>query len=383
MPPRISVVMPVYNAMPYLPEAVRSIFEQTYPEFELIALDDGSTDGSLAYLNSLHDERLSVVNGMRNIGYTERIRQGIGLARSEFIARQDADDISMPDRFERQIAAMSGRPDHAALFSAYLSIDERGAVTGTVHPPPGPRALREGLFFGNVPCHSTAFIRKQALLEAGNYDSAYEPAEDYELWLRLSEIRQIDALDQVLCKFRIYTTSTTGTRRIQQRRMTNRVKVQAFSRDNGASLSPRAVALYHFTVALFEVSEGNMRAGAEHLRLALVADPTVERMNDWLVTTAVNHSVELGPSGRGLIRTAADERTAAQFLLQVLSCLPQDSYEQLRRDCFPEYHAACAFLYATQKRPLKSAVHLLKSWQCGARHRGNRGLVRQVLKALA
>ncbi|HOT90782.1 MAG TPA: glycosyltransferase family A protein [Anaerolineae bacterium] len=378
--PVVSVIMPVYNAMPYLPLAVESILQQTFTDFEFIILDDGSTDTGATYLRALNDARVVLLQDNENQGYTRRLNQGIALARGKYLARQDADDVSLPERFARQVAQLDKNTELAALFSAYETIDENGNTLSRQHPPIGFSALRQALFYTNPLSHGSAMMRRECLQAVGGYNTAFEPAEDYELWLRLANAYSIDAIADVLYQMRVYTASVTGKRRVEQRRMATKACTEAFARCDPAMLSPRTVALHHFAVALHLISEGDVSEGQVRLQRMIQADPALTA-ND-LIPAAVNLAVELGPSGRAFLQNSRDEYVARQFLALFLECLPENSYTGLRSDLFAEYHAACAFLYHKQKRLWKTTYHVLQSWISGPRHRRNRGLVKLILRSI-
>ena len=116
--------------------------------------------------------------------------------------------------------------------------------------------------------------------------------------------------------------------------------------------------------------------------LAVAADPTVDGATDEMAPMAVNLAVEMGPSGRGPVQTAADRKAAARFLDSLLANLPPQGFDRFQRDVKSEYHAALAFQFQREKRPLRTARHVLRSWLAGPRHRRNRGLVKMIMRAL-
>lgn len=373
--------MPVFNAMPFLPLAVNSILAQTRHDLEFIILDDGSTDEGPSYIESLRDSRIKFVRGSTNIGYTRRIIEGIGLAQAPYIARQDADDISSPDRLAKQLDLSSRHQNLVAVGSAFQYIDVSGVVESITSPPTLPNHLRDMLYYTNPLCHGSMLMRRAALDAVGGYDATFEPAEDYELWNRFAARFDIGAASEVLYQMRIYPTSVTGTRRIEQRRSANKARIQALSRCKPAELSARALALHHFSIALHEISEGRILEGHERLRLAANADMFLEEAHDHLISMAINLAVELGPSGRTFVKTEADEQVARSFLRILFEQLPPGRFDLLRRDLFAEYHAACAYLYSKQRRPWRTMYHLLSSWKQGPRHRRNRGLIKMMLRS--
>jgi len=157
--PRVSVVLPAYNAEAYLPEAVASILGQTYADFELIALDDGSTDGTAAWLDSVRDPRVRVLH-QQNIGLALTLNKGIGLARGAYIARQDADDISRPERLAKQVAYMDAHPA-CGLLGTWSVIQEDQTLTTRQHRHPcGNGELQFKVLFDSFFVHSSVMIRR-------------------------------------------------------------------------------------------------------------------------------------------------------------------------------------------------------------------------------
>jgi hypothetical protein len=380
--PTISVLMSVYNGAAFLREAVDSILSQTFSDFEFIIVDDGSTDQTPDILDSYSDPRIVRIKNETNIGMTNSLVRALGITRGAFIARQDADDISISTRLERQLIEISSRPELATISSDYQTIDDTGDPTGIIYSPKGPQNIRETLFYTNCVCHGSILMRRDKLMAVGSYNPACEPAEDYELWLRLSERYAIDCIPEVLYRLRVYPASTaTGLRRPEMRRTMNQIRVAAFERTNGADLSPRIIALHHFSVALHEISEGHIEQGAERLRKAADADSTLEEALDQLVNMTVTLAVELGPSGRGLIKTAVDADTGLAFVRTVIASLPPARLARFCSEVLAEYHAACAYLFTKQRRTWPAVQHIAQSWKAGPRHRQNRGLVRALIGA--
>ena len=211
--PRVSVILPAYNAEAYLLESVDSILAQTYTDFELIALDDGSRDGTAALLDAVRDPRVRVVHH-ENMGLALTLNKGIGLARGEFIARQDADDISRPDRLARQVAYLEAHPA-CGLLGSWSVIQEDRTPTSRQHKHPctnGELQLR--LLFDSFFVHSSVMIRRSALDRAGLYptDPERNPPEDFDLWLRIAREHRLANLPEPLLVYREVPGSISRTR---------------------------------------------------------------------------------------------------------------------------------------------------------------------------
>ena len=217
--PAVSVLMPVYNAERYVGEAVRSILDQTLADFEFVIIDDGSTDRSGELLDSLAagDSRIRLVR-RPNTGYLRALNEGLPLCRGEFIARMDADDVSLPERFERQIGYLRGHPDCLAVGSGMLRIDADGDLICEEPMPTAHEEIEARLLkgFGALP-HPSAMIRREALVAVGGYREDYYGVEDHDLWLRLAQRGRLANLPEPLVKVRIHPENFTFVNELRNR----------------------------------------------------------------------------------------------------------------------------------------------------------------------
>jgi glycosyltransferase involved in cell wall biosynthesis len=201
MKPLVSVVMSVYNGEKYLREAVESILNQTFTDFEFIIVNDGSTDRSRDILESYADERIILIH-QENAGLTRALNTGIARAHGTYIARQDADDVSKPERLEKQIAHLEANPRIGMLSTRFEFIDAKGAVTRPCYVVSGNELLQERLIRINQFCHGAAVIRKEALEAVGGFREYFRYAQDHDLWLRIAEKYEIDNLPEFLFLYR-------------------------------------------------------------------------------------------------------------------------------------------------------------------------------------
>lgn len=195
--PQVSVLVPVYNGSATLARAVRAVMEQTLTDFELIVIDDGSSDGSLDRLKPWeHDERLRVFTNAQNLGLVATLNRGIGLSRAPLIARLDQDDWSAPTRLERQAEAFD---DERVVLcaSAYRRMSPDGTVVRVAQPPKNHAELAASMLLGNRVQHSSVMFRREAAIAAGLYDFSWDLAEDYDLWLKLLELGEYRCLSSV------------------------------------------------------------------------------------------------------------------------------------------------------------------------------------------
>lgn len=202
--PCISVVMAVYNAGRFVREAVGCILAQTYSDFELIAVDDASSDDSLRILESFDDPRMRIIRHAVNRGAALARNSALLSARGEFIAIMDADDLCAPTRFERQAAFLREQPGIGLVgCGIYENIDVDGVVLGTSVLPTESEAIQSTLLERWCFLHSSIMFRKELVELAGDYRSVFEPVEDYDLVLRILEHAQACNLPERLVSYRL------------------------------------------------------------------------------------------------------------------------------------------------------------------------------------
>ena len=184
--PRISVILPIYNSISFIANAVESILAQTYQDFELILIDDCSTDGTIEILNKFVDTRILLVKNTSNLGLVGSLNKGLTIASGEYIARMDHDDIAMPSRFDRQIKFLDKYPEISILGTGYRLLDARGKLGIAYIPPESHDEVEWALSFMCPLAHPTVMMRRNVVELAGGYLESASYAEDYDLWERLS-----------------------------------------------------------------------------------------------------------------------------------------------------------------------------------------------------
>lgn len=200
--PVVSVVMAVYNGEKHLNESVSSIINQTFRDFEFIIVDDGSTDSTPILLRefSRKDNRIKIIR-QENAGLPNALNRGILEAKGKYIARMDADDISLPDRFAKQVEFLERNQDVGLCGTACRLIGDSSGVSWTTTDPD---EIKCRLLFWPCITHSTAMMNKDLLVENNLlYNPNYKQAEDYELWARLSKICKIANLPDILLLYRV------------------------------------------------------------------------------------------------------------------------------------------------------------------------------------
>lgn len=215
--PLVSVLMGVYNGERYLRAALESILSQTYSNFEIIVIDDCSTDGSPAILASIPDARLKVFRNVENLGLTKSLIIGRDYACGEFLARQDADDLSHHERFFRQVEYLQAHPQVSLVHTNYEVIDANGMRLETVIlPEKTDQELKTQLTFGNIFAHGPIMIRHECYDAVGGYQSFMQVTQDYDLFLRLSEHGELANLSEILYYQRFHAGSIGRNRREKQ-----------------------------------------------------------------------------------------------------------------------------------------------------------------------
>ena len=231
--PKVSVQVPVYNAERYLESAMESILTQTFDDFELVVIDDGSTDGSRAILERLADRDGRIrLTSRENRGVTATRNELLELARGEYIAIMDSDDLSLPDRFAEQVRFLDEHPDHVAVGTRSAFIDPDGDVIRNWLELESHEQIDAAHMAGDggALIHPSTMIRRQAVVDLGGYRHAFEPAEDYDLFLRLGEVGKLANLPRVLFEYRQHLSSFGYAQRERQRRGARLARAEARER---------------------------------------------------------------------------------------------------------------------------------------------------------
>lgn len=217
--PEISVLMSVYNGEAFLAQALESILGQSFSDFELVVVEDASTDRTAQILAQYQakDARIRVIKNTQNLGLTASLNRGLEVAQGRYIARMDADDISLPERFMTQYWFMEEHLSVAACGSLVRVIDETGKMLGEKNLALSYEDIKKKMLFNNQFIHSTLFFRASMLREIGGYDETFQKSQDYELMLRLCAQYPVVNLREKLLQFRLHADSLSWTGREQQK----------------------------------------------------------------------------------------------------------------------------------------------------------------------
>jgi len=209
-PPRVSVILPVFDGERFLGQALDAILAQTFGDFEVIAVDDGSTDATPAILAAAaaRDPRVRIRRLARS-GHTRATRHAIDLARGELLAHCDHDDVWLPTRLERGVAFLDAFPDVAVVGTGATVVDANDRPLGSIVHPCDPDEMARRLPVANAICHSSVLSRASAVRAVGGHREAFRHASDYDLWLRLSERYRLANLPDPLVRYRVHFGNMT------------------------------------------------------------------------------------------------------------------------------------------------------------------------------
>lgn len=245
----ISVVMSVYNEEKYLSAAIKSILNQTYPYFEFIIINDGSTDNSEYIIKSFKDERI-VCKKIEKVNFSKALNEGLNIAKYNYVARMDADDISMPDRFEKQVKFIVENPDVQVLSSGYALFKNK-RVSHIYQLPENDRDIKEQLNYSSSVCHAGSIYLKDHILKFGGYNEGLDILEDMDLWLRIRKDTKFHNLDEILYLIRIKENSMTSKESLKPNQFFRDIYLENFDkcycRNSDQSHVDYAILLFRFS----------------------------------------------------------------------------------------------------------------------------------------
>jgi len=300
--PRVSVLMPVYNADRYLREAIESILGQTYRDFEFIIVDDGSTDGSLRIIEDYASRHPRIrVLSRPNTGIVGALNDGLAICGGEYIARMDADDVARPERIDRQVAFLQENRDVLAVGSHASMIDADGDPLGVLHTPLGHEEIDRQMLTGvGALAHPTVVMRRDSVVALGGYREGFCAAEDLDFFLRLSECGRLANLPDCLLTYRVLPNGISQSRSRQQAESSARA-VEAAARRRGWDTSELALVTRpnefnetHLACGLVQVARkaGFRRTAWKHLARVFWRTP-----HHWIVWCTLGDMLLPGPTG--------------------------------------------------------------------------------------
>lgn len=333
--PPVSVVMAVHNGLPYLREAVDSILAQTFRGFEFIIIEDGSTDGSIEVLEAYAaaDARVRLLPNPRNLGLTRSLNIGLRAARGRYVARMDADDVSLPDRLARQLAFLDGHPDFCVVGTAYDRIDENGRRFMRTEQCATANEYDWTLMFSPPLQHPTAMFRRSLVTDHGVlYDESLETTQDYDYWVRARAHGKGMVLAEPLVMYRTHGSAVSLTKRDIQLRTHRRLAV-------GCQLAafPDLTAAAEDIEALGDLMCGQRAADGASVRAAVAgmntllarfhAERTMTASERRYVHTTACRWLTIAMMRSGALK---DPRLAARFVASAWRILLYAPYEAAR-----------------------------------------------------
>lgn len=282
--PELSVIMPVYNGDRYLREAIDSVLNQSFENFEFLIFDDGSTDNSLRIIKSYAeaDSRIRYFT-RENRGIVDTLNECLDLAQCELIARMDSDDICLQDRFQIQIDYLNANTDVVLLGSKVIIIDEDGDEITPMGKYFNNHALHQALLGdgGQHIYHPTVIYRKTLVKQVGGYNKAYPNIEDLELFLKLFSVGKLENLSKPLLKYREHLGKIGHTKRLQQQQqvidLLNKARSQSVDYSKQATapetVKSQSLAKKYQTWAWWALKAGNKNSARKYLKKSLIASP--------------------------------------------------------------------------------------------------------------
>jgi len=252
--PIITVLMPVYNGELYIRDAIDSILRQSIEDFELLIINDASTDRTVEIVESYSDPRIRLVHNEVNLKVCATLNRGLELSRGQYIARMDSDDISCSTRLEKQKTFLENNQNMALVGSWAEIIDKKGNVQGTKTLLTDSPLLKWKLLFCNTFIHSSIMFRKSSVLSLQGYNPTYTLTEDYDLWSRISIEHEIANIPEVLVKWREWGGSVSSAKTEEQQKETLEISRRNMQHVWGSSVNVNILENFKLLYSLAQTS---------------------------------------------------------------------------------------------------------------------------------
>ena len=250
--PLVTVLMPVYNGEKFLRNAIESILNQSYNNLEFLIINDGSLDDSKNIILSYNDERIRFINNERNFGLIQTLNLGFKLASGDFIARMDADDISMKDRIKKQIHFLLKNKDVGLIGSSAVLIDQNNSEIGNLRYSNEHNKIKYLLGFYNLFIHPTIMVRKDVVIKNKLiFDSNYLHAEDYKFWTQLIFFTNVFNFEEPLIYYRIHENQVSIKHNLIQIENTKKIQEEYLI---NAGFSEKVLLYFKFE-SIFELDD--------------------------------------------------------------------------------------------------------------------------------
>lgn len=301
--PLISVLMPVYNGQQYLVEAIKSILNQTYKHFELLLLDDGSSDNSEQIIKGFKDSRIVYIKNETNKGLIFTLNRGIGLAKGTYIARMDADDVSVASRFEKQILEFE-KDEKLVVCGSFIKTFGNGAEEYISHIPVTNAQIMSSIFFACPFAHPSVMIRKESLMQLNEfYREDYKHSEDYDLWSRLVFVGNSKNIPEFLLNYRVHDKQVSTVFEDHKYQSVSKIQTNLLSQFNIFPTAIESKFLLNLFKGISKQDENYLNSGVAfldklHHQFAIKYPNYIEEHSRVLVSRWVK---VCGNSGMGLL----------------------------------------------------------------------------------
>lgn len=276
--PLISCILCVFNGEKYLPSAIDSILNQTFTDFELILVNDASTDSSRELINSYSASRIRYIENEENLGLTKSLNVGIRAAKGKYIARMDADDTCLPQRFEKQVQIFEKNPELGVVFCAGNGFIERKVPIDSI----SHESIKFRLQFENPLIHASAMFNTERIKEDLFYDERFRTAQDYELWCRLIQQYEFYQIPEKLMKFRKHEGQISQKKGANQRLNVKKIQ-ENYLEQIGISLTDEQLEILRRIANFHEPVNQYLQSEAEKVFHALKAQ--------WNQLSIENHEI--------------------------------------------------------------------------------------------
>jgi glycosyltransferase involved in cell wall biosynthesis len=272
--PKVSVVIPAYNAMAYLPETLDTVLKQTFTDFEVLIINDGSSDHIVQWASQVTDPRVKLIS-QENQGVSIARNTGIAHAQGEYLAFLDADDLWEPTKLEKQVQCLEDKPEVGLVYTWTLLIDEQGKPTGIVYDSHAEGNVWEQILVGDIVCSgSSAMVRRVCFESVGEFDPNLSSAADFDMWTRLAAHYPFAVFKEFLIYYRQYSNSMSKNRHkmMQDLRITFEKRFQSVPLDQ-LYLRSRAYGYMNRWLAWASIYDGNCQEAIYFCKQALLHYP--------------------------------------------------------------------------------------------------------------
>lgn len=271
----ISVILPLYNAQDFVKEAIESVLNQTFRDFELIIINDGSTDNSSAIIDSLTDKRIVYINNQKNSGLIQALNDGLRIAKGKYIARMDADDVCLSDRFEKQVAVLE-RNDKIVLVSSDF-YEMKGTDLKLSTGFTGSDEIKATLLFAPGIAHPTVMMRNVFKENSIRYNSEFKHAEDYQLWTKLALLGDFVNLNRPLLKYRSHEAQVSAQFSSVQKVNSEKIR-EAYLLKRGFVFSKEELQIHHLIGNNTFITSDSQLMGIEKWLSSLIEQNRIKKV---------------------------------------------------------------------------------------------------------